>query len=100
MQHGLPVLAQNVKAHLAREVDVRVVDFGLADNQRRAVRIVVGDRDVKLEAAPGVESVLGPDRHAEVKQVRRPVRPLEVRRRRDREILDIVEHAALDARVA
>lgn len=51
VEDGFPVLAEDVEADVAVEVEVRVVHFRDAFHLRRLVRVVVVDRKRKLERA-------------------------------------------------
>lgn len=51
-QHRFPVLAQDVEADVAVQVDVWVVDLGLALDLGGVVRVAGGDTEVKQELAP------------------------------------------------
>ena len=39
-EHGFPIVTQNVKAHVAVHVDIRMINLGLAFTFRRIVRVV------------------------------------------------------------
>ena len=66
-QHGFPVLAENVKAHVALEVDVRVVDALRAFHFRRLVRVVGPDLEVEGEAAAAVETFVGANHESAIR---------------------------------
>lgn len=66
VQHGLPVLAQDVQAHVALEVDVRVVDFLRALDLWRLVREVLRYVECEAEDAALVHALVGRDCEREV----------------------------------
>lgn len=68
-QHGLPVLAQNVQANVALQVDVGMVHFRLALDLRRLMRIVGADLKTELELATAIIALVGTDEQLEVEQV-------------------------------
>ena len=80
VEHGLPVLAQDVEAHLALEVDVRVVDGLLAPHLGRLVRVVLVHREREREPAPVVAPLVRLDLQHEVEDVVR-VREVHLHRR-------------------
>lgn len=69
IQHGLPVLAQDVQAHVALEVDVGVVDLLRAFDLGRIVRKVLVDCEAEDEAAAFVHALVRVDGEREVEDV-------------------------------
>jgi len=69
VQHRLPVLAQDVQAHVSLEVDVGVVDLLRALDLRRLVWEVLADVEGKVEGAVLVHALVGCDGQAEVQDV-------------------------------
>lgn len=69
VQHRLPVLAQNVQAHLALEVDVGVVYLLSAEHLGGLVRKVLVDGKVKGESAAAVHALVGLDGKDKVEDV-------------------------------
>ena len=76
VEHGLPVLAQDVEAHVALEVDVGVVDLLRALDLGRVVREVLVDGEAEVEGAVLVQPFVRLDGQGEVERV---VRVREVR---------------------
>jgi hypothetical protein len=58
VQHGLPVLAQDVQAHVTGLVDIRVVQLVEALDSGRVVGEVLVDGNGKAVAAVGVVSLV------------------------------------------
>jgi hypothetical protein len=69
VQHWLPVLAQDVQAHVSLEIDVGVVDLLRALDLRRLVREVLADVECKVKGAVLVHALVGCDGQAEVQNV-------------------------------
>ena len=69
VQHGLPVLAQDVQADVALEVDVRVVNLLPALDLGRVVREVLVDGEGKVKGAALVHALVGLDCEGEVEDV-------------------------------
>lgn len=69
VEHRLPVLAQDVQAHVALEIDVRVVDLLRAFDLGRVVGEVLVDCEAEDEAAAFVHTLVGIDGQSEVKDV-------------------------------
>ncbi|KAJ8107795.1 hypothetical protein OPT61_g8616 [Boeremia exigua] len=69
VEHGLPVLAQDVQAHVALEVDVGVVDFLRALDLGRVVREVLVDGEAEVEAPALVHALVWVDGEREVEDV-------------------------------
>jgi hypothetical protein len=59
IQHGLPVFAQNVQAHVALEVNVGVIDLLRALDLWRLVRKVLADVEGEVEGAVLVHALVG-----------------------------------------
>ena len=49
VQHGAPLILQNIEADTPTEVDVGVIDWGAEENCRRAVRIICRESKRELE---------------------------------------------------
>lgn len=60
-QYWIPVLAQNIEANVALEVDVGVIHLGAAFDLRRLMRVVGADAEVEHETAVPVEALIGRD---------------------------------------
>jgi hypothetical protein len=69
VEHRLPVLAQDVEADVALEVDVGVVDLLFALDFRRLVGEVLADGEGEVELAAFVETLVGRDGEGEVEDV-------------------------------
>lgn len=69
VQHRFPILPQDVQAHVALEVDVRVVDLLRAFDLGRVVGEVLIDRKAEVEAAAFVHSLVRVDGECEVEDV-------------------------------
>lgn len=69
VQHGLPVLAQDVQAHVPLEVDVRVVDLLRALDFRRIVGEVLVDGEAEVEAPALVHALVWVDGERKVEDV-------------------------------
>lgn len=69
VEYGLPVLAQDIQAHIALEVDVRVVDLLRALDLGRVVREVLVDCEAENEAAAFVHALVRVDGQSEVEDV-------------------------------
>jgi len=60
-QHGFPVLAEDVEADVALEINVRVIDLGLTFHFRRLVRIRLADFEAEHEFPAAVEALVWAD---------------------------------------
>lgn len=69
VENGLPVFAQDVQAHVALEVDVRVVDLGYAFYFWRLVWEVLADVEGEVEGATFVHALVGCDCECELQDV-------------------------------
>ena len=69
IEDGLPVLAQDVEADVAVEVDVGVVDLLFALYFRRFVGEVLADGEGEIELAALVEALVGCDGEGEVEDI-------------------------------
>lgn len=69
VEYGLPVLAQNVKAHLAFQVDIGVVDLFAALHLGRLVREVGCDVEGEAELAALVHALVRLDVEDEVEDI-------------------------------
>jgi hypothetical protein len=69
VEDGLPVLAQDIQADVAFEVDVWVVDLLFALYFRRLVREVLADGEGEVELTAFVEALVGRDGEGEVEDV-------------------------------
>lgn len=69
IEHWLPVLAQDVQAHVSLEVDVGVVDLLRALDLWRLVWEVLADVECEVEAAVLVHALIRCDGQAEVQDV-------------------------------
>ncbi len=58
-EHGVPVLAEDIKTDIALKINVGMVDQGVALHLGRFVGIVLGDLDSEIEGRGGVVSFLG-----------------------------------------
>lgn len=68
-QHGLPVLPQDVQADVALQIDVRVIDLGLALDLGRFMGIAGAHLEVEPETTAFVEALVRTDDELEVEQV-------------------------------
>ena len=73
VEHGLPVLPQDIEAHMAFHVDVRVINCGFAQDLGSVVWVRLRHFDVECEFALMVDAVLRLDVNPEVHQVLRAV---------------------------
>ena len=59
VQHGTPLLLEDVQAYAPAEVDVRMVDGGFEDDGRGRIRVVGREGEGELEDEVGVRSGVG-----------------------------------------
>jgi hypothetical protein len=88
VEHRLPVLAQDVQAHVAFKVDVRMVDLLRALDFGRVVWEVLVDCEAKYEASAFVHALVGVDGQGKIEDI---VGVGEVRfhRRAERELFEV-----------
>jgi len=68
-QDGLPVLAEDVEAHVPLQVDVWVVNLGLAFYFWRFVRILFSNLEAECELAVSIEALVRINLELELEQV-------------------------------
>lgn len=69
IQHGLPVLAQNVQANVSLEVDIGMVDLLHAFDLWRVMREVLIDSEGEVKETTLVHALIGLDGQSEVENV-------------------------------
>ena len=69
IQHWLPVLPQDVQAHITLQVNIRVVNLLRALDLRRLVREALTNRKREVEPASLVHALIRLDRKREVQRV-------------------------------
>jgi len=94
-QHRLPVLSEDVEAHVAVVVEVGVVHLLRALHLGRFVRVHAGHVERKHELAALVVSLVGLDRDDEVQQVVLPVGELDLHGGSKGELRDVLREAHL-----
>eukprot|EP00966_Prymnesium_polylepis_P164352 3799634-Prymnesium_polylepis.1 len=68
-QHRLPILSQDIQAHMPLHVNVRVEHGGFAQNFRCVMRVRRGDLEIEHKTATPVDALVWHDGHLEVHQV-------------------------------
>lgn len=69
VEYGLPVLSQDVQAHVSLQVDVRMVDLLHALHLGRVMGEVLVDLEVEIEAAAFVHALVRVDSELEVEDI-------------------------------
>lgn len=69
VQHRLPVFSQYVQAHVAFQVDIRMVDLLQAFYLRRVMWKVLVDGEIKIKGAPSVHALIRIDRQYEMENI-------------------------------
>lgn len=69
VQHWLPVLSQDIQAHLALQIDIRVVDLLLTAHLWRVVGEVLVDVEVEGEFAALVHALVGLDAQYKIEDI-------------------------------
>lgn len=69
VQDGLPVLAENVQADIALEIDIWMIDLGNTLDLWGLVRIVAVNGKAKLERSAFVHALIGGNSEEEVEEI-------------------------------
>lgn len=68
-EHGFPILAQNVQAHVSVQINIRMIHLGQAFGFGRFVRVIGSDLEAERESTPSIEAFVGRNEELEIEKV-------------------------------